>query len=63
MIYQYNFMEDSLVIEKSFKFQLQIIPDIFVFNAEQTLVIIAAQDDVLMVDLSINSEIDIDKHF
>ena len=63
MIYQYNYMEDSLVIEKSFKFQLQIIPDIFVFNAEQTLVLIAAQDDVLMVDLSINSEIDIDKHF
>jgi len=54
-------MEDSLIIEKGFKFQLQIIPDCFVFNASQSLAFVAAQDDVLIVDFQNNAEIDIDK--
>ena len=54
-----------MVIKRKFDFELCKKPDIFVFNEDQSIVFIAAKEDVLFVDFNKEEdcEVDIDMTF
>ena len=63
-IFIYDIINDELEYKRTFQYELCKKPEIFVFNDDQSIVFIAAKEDVLFIDFNQeDKEIDIDSTF
>ena len=62
-IFRLNIQQETISTFYDFNIDFSEQPEFFIFNEDQTVCIIASEEDALMINIDTKEEIDLDKNF